>query len=90
MCFTYGDNTVFFIDPHFTGAADTSTAHAAGDNRRVTCHAAAGCQNARCRMHAVDIFRTGFKPHKNDVAAPGGTFFGFVCCQHNFTRCSPG
>ena len=45
------------INAQATRARHTGLAHAARHHSRMRGHAATGCQNTFCRMHAVNIFR---------------------------------
>ncbi len=60
-----GHGLRIIIDADRAGAGDAGLAHAARDHRRVRGHAAAGGErNAFGGVHAVDIFRRGFDPHR--------------------------
>ena len=63
--------------------------HAARNNSRMARHTAARRQDTGSRMHAVDIFRAGLKPHKDHLLATSCQLFGAISTQHNFTRRRP-
>ena len=65
-------------------AGNAAFAHAAGNDRRVGGHAAAGGQDALGGMHAVDIFGRGFDAHQDDLAADLGFGFGFIGGKNHF------
>ena len=48
---------VFFIHGNITASGNTAFTHAAGNNSRMACHAAAHSQNTLRALHACDVFR---------------------------------
>ena len=54
---------------HVAGADDAALAPAAGDQRRVAGHAAAGGQNALGRAHALNVLGVGFFADQDDGLA---------------------
>ena len=69
------------VNLEHAGARYAGPAHAARHHSGVAGHAAAGGEDAACRMHAVNVFRAGFGAHQNHIFVIGGQLFGFFGCE---------
>ena len=66
------------FDLECAAADDAALAPAAGDERRVGCHAAAGGEDGLGGAHAFDVFGVGFFADEDDLFALLCPFDGFV------------
>src|SRR5258706_1270278 len=75
------------IDLDHSGAGNAGPAHAARYDRSMTCHSTPSRKDALRRMHAVNVFRTGFGTHEYDVVTVRGHFLGFVGGKRDLACC---
>ena len=80
----------FVVDAERAGARDARAAHAARNHRRVARHAAARRENARRRVHAVDVLRARLVADQDDRLALGLKLLGVVRREHDLAACGAG
>ena len=73
------------VDAQLTGAGDARLSHAAGDDRRMAGHPAAGGQDALGDVHAADILRRGLDPGQDHLLAVLRPGLGLVGAEHDLT-----
>src|SRR5262249_50697060 len=84
-----GEGARLVVDTQAAGAANARPAHAPRHHRGMAGHAAARGQNARRRMHAVNVLRTGLDPDQDHLAALGLGRLGLVGIEHDLPAGSP-
>ena len=93
-CLIFGlaqiDCAIHHINTQLARPGNARPAHTTGNHRRMACHTASCRQNPGSGVHAMNIFRTGFKPHKNDFMSLPCQCFGGISCQTNLATCGAG
>ncbi len=78
---------LLFLIIYFNGATTGNAAfsHPACNNCSMRSHPATGRQNAACSVHAMNILRTGFHSHKDNIFLQPRHFFCFVGSEDDLT-----
>ena len=84
------EGLVLLVHDEFGAAGDTAGTHAAGNDRRVRGHTAAGSQDALCSLHAFNVFGRGLETDENDFLAAGSPFDRVLSGEDDFTGSSAG
>ena len=71
------------VDANIAGSRNARLAHAAGDDRGMGSHAAAGGQDAFGGVHAVNVFGARFDTNQNDLPALRLELLGLIGIEHD-------